>query len=64
MTDRQRLATPEPGAVWFAGSQSWGGVVAVPNTMELFWVRPMRIPPLRRLLARRVLGAGGQRDWW
>jgi len=49
-------------AVWFVGSRHWGGVVAVPGTMELFWVRPFRIPPLRWYLARRVLDKDDQRD--
>jgi hypothetical protein len=43
------------GLVWFVGDNAWGGVVAVPRTMDLFWVRPVRIPFLRAFLARRVL---------
>ncbi|WP_261566682.1 hypothetical protein [Frankia gtarii] len=56
------LEACDGATVWFVGSRRWGGVVAVPGTMELFWVRPLRIPPLRWFLARRVLDAGGPRD--
>ncbi len=56
------LEACDRATVWFVGSRLWGGTVAVPGTMELFWVRPMRIPPLRWYLARRVLEEDAQRD--
>ncbi|WP_133150677.1 hypothetical protein [Frankia canadensis] len=55
------LADCDGAAVWSVGGRRWGGVVAVPATMELFWARPVRIPPPRRYLARRVLGEDGAR---